>query len=73
MYVPVLKNRTVEMSVLSQLARRGVFDNSNILPLVELIQERTRTNNKNTIIDDLFPAPDMPVTITNFTRILQSS
>ena len=53
MYVPVLKNRTVEMSVLSQLARRGVFDNSNILPLVELIQERTRTNNKNTIIDDL--------------------
>ena len=53
MYVPVLKNRTVEMSVLSQLAGMGVFDNSNILPLVELIQERTRTNNKNTIIDDL--------------------
>lgn len=53
MYVPVLKNRTVEMSVLSQLAGIGVFDNVNILPLVELIQERTRTNNKNTIIDDL--------------------
>lgn len=53
MYVPVLKNRTVEMSVLSHLAGMGVFDNSNILPLVELIQERTRTNNKNTIIDDL--------------------
>ena len=53
MYVPVLKNRTVEMSVLSQLAGMGVFDNTNILPLVELIQEKTRTNNKNTIIDDL--------------------
>lgn len=53
MYVPVLKNRTVEMSVLSQLANIGVFDNGNILPLVELIQEKTRTNNKNTIIDDL--------------------
>ena len=53
MYVPVLKNRTVEMSVLSQLAGIGVFDNTNILPLVELIQEKTRTNNKNTIIDDL--------------------
>lgn len=53
MYVPVLKNRTVEMSVLSQLASIGVFDNTNILPLVELIQEKTRTNNKNTIIDEL--------------------
>ena len=53
MYVPVLKNRTVEMSVLTQLASIGVFDNANILPLVEIIQEKTRTNNKNTIIDDL--------------------
>lgn len=53
MYVPVLKNRTVEMSVLTQLASIGVFDNDNILPLVEIIQEKTRTNNKNTIIDDL--------------------
>lgn len=54
MYVPILKNRTVEMSVLSQLAEVGVFDNdSTVLPLIELIQERIRTNNKNTILDDL--------------------
>lgn len=53
MYVPILKNRTVEMTVLSLLASVGVFDNTNVLPLVELIQEKTRTNNKNTIIDDL--------------------
>lgn len=54
MYVPVLKNRTVEMSVLSQLAECGALnDKSNVFPLIELIQEKTRTNNKNTIIDDL--------------------
>lgn len=53
MYVPILKNRTVEMSVLTQLAELGVFNNTTVLPLVELIQERTRSNNKNTILDDL--------------------
>lgn len=67
MYIPVLKNRTVEMSVLSQLAGIGVFDNNNIMPLVELIQEKTRTNNKNTIMDDiaelLIKAPQMSLMI----------
>ncbi len=53
MYVPILKNRTVEMSVLTQLAELGVFSNTSVLPLVELIQEKTRSNNKNTILDDL--------------------
>lgn len=53
MYVPILKNRTVEMSVISQLASIGVFNNTNILPLIELIQEKIRTNNKNTVMDDL--------------------
>lgn len=53
MYVPILKNRTVEMSVLSQLARIGVFNNTTIFPLVELIQQKTRSNNKNTILEDL--------------------
>lgn len=53
MYVPILKNRTVEMSVLSQLAEIGVFNNTTVLPLIELIQEKTRSNNKNTILDDL--------------------
>lgn len=53
MYIPILKNRTVEMSVLTQLAEVGVFNNSSVLPLVELIQEKTRSNNKNTILDDI--------------------
>ena len=53
MYVPVLKNRTVEVSVLSQLAEAGVFNGKDVVPLVELIQERTRSNNKNTFLDDL--------------------
>ena len=70
MYVPILKNRTVEMSVLSQLAKLGVFDNANVFPLIELIQERTRTNNKNTIIDDLaellYHTPNMSLMIDFF-------
>lgn len=53
MYVPILKNRTVEMSVLSQLAQIGVFNSTNVFPLVELIQEKTRSNNRNTILEDL--------------------
>ncbi len=67
MYVPILKNRTVEMSVLSQLAKLGVFNESNVFPLVELIQEKTRTNNKNTIIEDLaellYYTPEMSLMI----------
>lgn len=62
MYVPVMKNRTVEVSVLQQLSVMHVFD-GNIIPLVELIQEKTRSNNKNTFIQDLCNildnAPDM--------------
>lgn len=53
MYVPVLKNRSVEMSVLFQLAQVGVFNSGTVLPLIELIQEKTRSNSKNTILDDL--------------------
>lgn len=52
MYVPVMKNRTVEISVLQQLGAMHVFD-GDVIPLVELIQERTRSNNKNTFIQDL--------------------
>lgn len=52
MYVPVMKNRTVEVSVLQQLSAMHAFDNS-VFPLVELIQEKIRSNNKNTFIQDL--------------------
>lgn len=53
MYVPVLKNRTVEMNVLSQLGQIGVFDTDSVIPLVELIQEKTRSNNHKTYLEEL--------------------
>lgn len=66
MYIPVMKNRTVEVSVLQQLSLMHVFD-ENVLPLVELIQEKTRSNNKNTFVQDLCKildeAPDMRVMV----------
>lgn len=49
----MLKNRTVEISVLSKLAQTGVFNNAAVFPLIELIQEKTRSNNKNTFLEDL--------------------
>ena len=67
MYVPVMKNRTVEMSVLSQLSGIGVFNNTTVFPLVELIQKKTRSNNKNTVLDDLAVLlnenPEMPLMV----------
>lgn len=52
MYVPVMKNRTVEVNVLNKLAEMHVFT-ENIIPLVEIIQERTRSNNKKAFLDEL--------------------
>lgn len=66
MYIPVMKNRTVEVSVLQQLSTMHVFS-QNVIPLVELIQGKTRSNNKNTFIQDLTNilenAPDMHVMV----------
>ena len=66
MYVPIMKNRTVEVSVLQQLSDIHVFD-GNVIPLVELIQEKTRSNNKNTFIQDLaqllLNAPKMQIMV----------
>ena len=78
MYIPVLKNRTVEVSVLQQLSQIGVFDHS-IITLVELIQERTRSNMKNTFFDELISimeaAPKMQVMLDfyKFTRLQKTS
>lgn len=52
MYIPIMKNRTVEVSVLQQLSELGAFEN-NTIPLVELIQDKTRSNNKKSFIADL--------------------
>ena len=51
MYVPVMKNRTVEVSVLRQLSMMGVFDNT-VIPMIELVQERTRSNMKNSFLQN---------------------
>lgn len=54
MYVPVMKNRTVEMNVLTQLASLGVFNNTKkVFPLIELIQEKIRTNTNTLYMDFL--------------------
>lgn len=64
MYVPIMKNRTVEVSVLQKLSAMGVFD-STIIPMIELVQERTRSNMKSSFIDELTTmldeAPNMSV------------
>jgi len=73
MYVPILKNRTVEMSVLSQLAEIGVFNSTSVFPLVELIQERTRSNNKNTILDDLAELLNINSSMTLMIDFLKST
>lgn len=52
MYIPVMKNRTVEVSVLQKLAPMGVFDDA-VIPLIELIQEKTRSNMKSSFIEEL--------------------
>ena len=52
MYVPIMKNRSVEVSVLQRLSELHVFD-SSVIPLIEVIQERIRSNNKNTFLQDL--------------------
>ena len=73
MYVPILKNRTIEMSVLSQLAEIGVFNSTSVLPLVELIQEKTRSNNKNTILDDLAELLNINSSMTLMIDFLKST
>ncbi len=52
MYIPIMKNRTVEVSVLTQLSELNVFG-SNIIPMVEIVQEKTRSNAKTTFLQDL--------------------
>lgn len=51
MYIPVLKNRTIEMSVISDLLEVRI--SKETLPLFEVIQEKTRSNSNKTYIDDL--------------------
>lgn len=52
MYIPILKNRSVEVSVFQKLSELHVFD-KNVMPMLELIQERTRSNMKKTFLEEL--------------------
>lgn len=52
MYIPVLKNRSIEVSAIKILAEMNVFDN-NIIPLIEIIQEKTRGNMKDSFLEEL--------------------
>ncbi|MCK9482571.1 MAG: beta family protein [Bacteroidia bacterium] len=51
MYVPILKNRIIEMSIVKELYEVGL--SSNTIPLIEIIQKRTRSNSKKTYVDEL--------------------
>lgn len=44
MYVPVMKNRTVEIAVIKKALENGL--SSNIIPLIEVVQEKSRVNLK---------------------------
>ena len=49
--MPILKNRTIELSVLKELIEVKLCN--NIFPMLEIIQEKTRSNSKTTYIEEL--------------------
>ncbi|TCK58435.1 beta family protein [Seleniivibrio woodruffii] len=51
LYMPILKNRTIELSVLKELIEVKLCN--NIFPMLEIIQEKTRSNSKTTYIEEL--------------------
>lgn len=52
LYIPILKNRTVEMNVLEEFTKKKLWG-PYIIPLIELVQEKTKTNAKNTSLDEI--------------------
>lgn len=52
MYVPILKNRSVEMNIINDFTTNRLWG-SKIIPLLELVQEKVKTNAKETTIGDL--------------------
>lgn len=51
MYMPILKNRSIEMKVLKDLLQIGI--SNKIIPVIEIIQEKTRNNSKIDIFQEL--------------------
>lgn len=51
MYIPVLKNRTIEMSVIKELLKAGL--SAKTIPMFEIIQMKSRSNSSKTYIDEI--------------------
>lgn len=51
MYIPILKNRTIEMAVIKELASQGLSERT--IPMIEIVQEKTRSNSTKTFIQEL--------------------
>ncbi|MDC3411855.1 beta family protein [Aquibacillus sp. 3ASR75-11] len=51
MYMPVIKNRTVEMNVLKKLYQIPI--SPNIVPMIEMIQLKTKSNSNKDLTDEL--------------------
>lgn len=52
-YVPILKYRPVEMAALKNLINCDGFHNNSVIPLIEIIQLKTRSNSKNEFDEDI--------------------
>ena len=52
MYIPVIKNRSIELSVIKELLETGLSEKT--IPLFEIIQQKTRSNSAKTYIDAFF-------------------
>ncbi|MCX7922239.1 MAG: beta family protein [Clostridia bacterium] len=59
-YVPILKNRREELSVLKTLFKMPI--STKILPLLEIVQDKAQKNSKTLFYEDLeeFANPDIP-------------
>lgn len=51
-YVPMLKNRSIEMNIIRDFTQHKLWG-PFIIPLIELVQEKTKTNAKATTIEEL--------------------
>lgn len=62
-YVPILKNRREELNVFKALNQIPI--SKKVLPLIEVVQERTQTNSKTFFYEDLikFSNPDIPIMV----------
>lgn len=51
LYVPILKNRTIEMRVIKELISIGL--SYNTIPMIEVIQEKSRSNSNQDYVEEI--------------------